>query len=64
MAKKLNKNNEFTSFTVIYPELSKALQDGSISNISSTSIPEKYVKVKQLTGKLTTIFKKDDEVEM
>lgn len=64
MAKKLNKNNEFTSFTVIYPELSKVLQDGSISNISSTSIPEKYVKVKQLTGKLTTIFKKDDEVEM
>ena len=64
MAKKLNKNNEFTSFSVIYPELSKALQDGSISNISSTSIPEKYVKVKQLTGKLTTIFKKDDEVEM
>ncbi len=63
MAKKMNKNHEFTSFTIFYPDISKALQDGSISNITSTTIPQKYVKVKQFTGKITTIFKKDGDEE-
>lgn len=60
MAKKLSKNHEFTSFITFYPDISKALQDGSISNITTTTIPQKYVKVKQFTGKITTMFKKED----
>ena len=63
MSRKLNKNNEFTSFIVIYPDLSKVLYDGRISDITTTSIEQKYVKVKQFTGKITGIFKKDEEEE-
>lgn len=61
MTKKLNKNYEFTSFLIFYPDISKALQDGGLSDISSTSIPRKYVQVKQFTGKITGIFKKENE---
>lgn len=63
MPKKLNKNNEFTSFIVFYPDISKALQDGRISDISTTNIEQRYEQVKQLTGKITGIFKKDGEEE-
>lgn len=61
MPKKLHKNNEFTSFIVFYPDISKALQDGRLSDITSTSIDQRYVQVKQFTGKITGIFKKDEE---
>jgi Kef-type K+ transport system membrane component KefB len=63
MSKKLNRNNTFTSFIVIYPDISKTLDDGRISDITSTSIEQQYVKVKQLTGKLTGIFRKDEGEE-
>jgi len=61
MAKKLNKNHEFTSFAVFYPEISKSLQDGNISDMTSPSIEQNIEKVKQLTDKITGIFKKEDE---
>jgi Kef-type K+ transport system membrane component KefB len=64
MAKKLNKSHEFTSFAVFYPELSKALQDGRISDITSSSLEQNFEKVKQFTGKITGIFKKDEETEI
>lgn len=61
MPKKLNKNNEFTSFIVFYPEISKTLHEGKITDITSTAIDQRYVQVKQLTGKITGIFKKDTD---
>jgi hypothetical protein len=60
MAKKINKNNEFTSFIVFYPDISKALQDGRMSDITTTGIPRQYVKMKQFTGRITGIFKKEE----
>ena len=64
MPKKLNKSNEFTSFLVFYPDISKALQDGRLSDITSPStIEQRYVQVKQFTGKITGMFKKDNEEE-
>lgn len=63
MPKKLSKNSEFTSFTVFYPELSKALQDGRISDITTSSIEQNLEKVKRVTEKITGIFKKDQEEE-
>ncbi|MGZ4091228.1 MAG: universal stress protein, partial [Bacteroidia bacterium] len=61
MARNLNKNNEFTSFSVFYPEISKTLQDGRISDITTTAIEARLEKIKHVTEKLTGIFKKDDE---
>ena len=61
--KKLNKNHEFTSFAVFYPEISKTLQDGRISDITSSSLEQNFEKVKQFTGKINGIFKKDDEID-
>lgn len=63
MPKKINKNNEFTSFVVFYPDISKTLHEGRISDITSADIEQRYVKVKQFTGKITGIFKKEDEEE-
>jgi Kef-type K+ transport system membrane component KefB len=63
MAKKLNKNHEFTSFAVFYPEISKTLQDGRISDITSSSLDHRIEKVKHFTEKLTGIFKKEDDNE-
>lgn len=63
MAKKLNKNHEFTSFAVFYPEISKTLQDGRISDITSSSLDHKIEQVKQFTEKITGIFKKDEDSE-
>ena len=57
MTKKMNKNNEFTSFVVLYPDISKALQVGGLSDIAASSIPKKYTQVKLFTGKITGIFK-------
>lgn len=63
MAKKLNKNHEFTSFAVFYPEILKTLQDGRISDITSSSLEHRIEKVKHFTEKITGIFKKDEENE-
>ncbi|MBL7911993.1 MAG: cation:proton antiporter [Bacteroidia bacterium] len=63
MAKKLNKNHEFTSFAVFYPEISKTLQDGRISDITSSSLDHKIEQVKQFTEKITGIFKKEEDNE-
>lgn len=63
MPKKINKNNEFTSFVVFYPDISKTLHEGRIGDITSADIEQRYVKVKQFTGKITGIFKKEDEEE-
>ncbi len=60
MPKKLNKNNEFTSFIIFYPEIPKILQNEAINNITNTSIEKNYVKVKKITEKITGIFKKED----
>ena len=60
MPKKLNKNNEFTSFIIFYTEIPKILQNEDINNITNTSIEKNYVKVKKITGKITGIFKKED----
>lgn len=60
MPKKLNKSNEFSSFIIFYPEISKILQNEAINNITNTSIEKNYVKVKKITGKITEIFKKDN----
>ncbi len=63
MAKKLNKSHEFTSFAVFYPEISKTLQDGRISDITSSSLDHKIEQVKQFTEKITGIFKKEEDNE-
>jgi Kef-type K+ transport system membrane component KefB/nucleotide-binding universal stress UspA family protein len=63
MPRKLNRNNEFTSFIVFYPDISKTLLEGALSDMTSTAIDQRYVKVKQFTGKITGIFKKEDEEE-
>lgn len=59
MSKKLNRNSSFTSFVVLYPDISRTLEDGRLSDI--TTIEQQYDKVKQLTGKITGIFRKDDD---
>lgn len=56
MPKLLNRNNEFTSFTVVYPELSKALTDGRLSDIAAPSIEQNFEKVKRLTDRLKGLF--------
>lgn len=63
MPKSLNKNSEFTSFAVIYPEISKTLQDGKISDMTSAAIEQQFEKVKRVTEKITGIFKKEDAEE-
>ncbi|MBA3663544.1 MAG: cation:proton antiporter [Bacteroidetes bacterium] len=63
MAKNLNKSSEFTSFAVFYPEISKTLQDGRISDMTTTAIEARIEKLKHVTEKITGIFKKDDSHE-
>ncbi len=63
MPKSLNKNSEFTSFVEFYPELTKVLQDGRISDMTTTRIEQNFEKVRRVTEKITGIFKKDSEEE-
>lgn len=58
LPKKLQKQHELTSFIVFYPELARLVTDPLSAEIS-VGLDEQYEKVKQLTGKLTGIFKKD-----
>jgi hypothetical protein len=61
MTKRLHKQSEFTSFIVFYPDISRTLQDGAFGDIGGSTIPNKYVQVKQFTGKITGIFKKEND---
>jgi hypothetical protein len=61
MSRKLSRNNEFTSFVVFYPDISKTLQDSLIGDITGSPIEQNYEKVRQLTGKITGIFKREEE---
>lgn len=63
MPKRLHKNSEFTSFVLFYPDISKALQDIGNGEVSPVSIGQQYEKVKQFTGKITGIFRKEGEEE-
>jgi len=63
LPKRINKSNEFASFVVFYPDISKTLQQGQISDIATPIIAQPYEKVKQFTGKITGIFKKEDDGE-
>lgn len=58
MPKRFQKHKELTSFIVYYPQLSRMVND-TISADISAGLDEQFEKVKQLTGKITGIFKKD-----
>lgn len=58
MPKLINRNNEFTSFAVIYPELSKALTDGRLSDITAPAIEQNFEKVKRITDRIKALFGK------
>lgn len=61
MTKTLNRNYSFTSFIIFYPDISKALQDGSISDMTSASIEKQYARVKQLTERLAGVFRREGQ---
>ena len=63
LPKTLSKNSDFTSFAIFYPELSKALSSGRISDITVPAFEQNIEKVRQLTEKITGIFKKGQEDE-
>ncbi len=60
MPKTMNKNNEFTSFVVFYPESQKSLSDAQITEMTTPAIQENIEKVIQLKEKLKGIFKGDN----
>jgi Kef-type K+ transport system membrane component KefB len=62
LPRRLSRQHEFTSFVVFYPDVSKAYQD-TLADIPASPIASEYVKVKELTGKLTGMFRKDEETE-
>jgi hypothetical protein len=57
MPKTLNKNNEFTSFIVFYPESLKSLSDSQITEMTVPAIQENIEKVIHLKDKIKDIFK-------
>ena len=58
MPKNLNKNNEFTSFIVFYPESLKTLSGTSqITEMTIPAIQENLEKVIHLKDKIKDIFK-------
>lgn len=63
MPRRLHKNSEFTSFIIFYPDLSKVLQEGRLSDITSPLLEKRYVRVKQFTGRITDMFKKEDDAD-
>lgn len=60
MPKILNKNNEFTSFVMFYPESLKSLSDSQITEMTVPAIQENIEKVIQLKDKIAGIFKGDN----
>lgn len=63
LARKIYKQSEFTSFLVVYPELSKALQEGRISDFNTPILAQRYGSFSQITGKISGMFKKEGEGE-
>jgi Kef-type K+ transport system membrane component KefB len=63
MPRKLSRNHEFTSFIIFYPDMSKVIADPGMTDFTTAGIGQQYVKVKQFTGKITGIFKKEGEEE-
>ena len=59
MPKTLNKNNEFTSFIVFYPESLKSLSDSQITEMTVPAFQENIEKVIHLKDKIKDIFKGD-----
>jgi hypothetical protein len=57
MPKTLNKNNEFTSFIIFYPESLKSLSDSQITEMTIPAIQENIEKVIQLKDKIKDLFK-------
>ena len=57
MPKTLNKNNEFTSFIVFYPESLKSLSDSQITEMTVPAFQENIEKVIQIKDKIKDIFK-------
>lgn len=57
LPKSLNKNNEFTSFVIFYPESLKLLRDSQISEMTVPAIQENIEKVIQLKDKIKDIIK-------
>jgi hypothetical protein len=57
MSKTLNKNSEFTSFVVFYPESLKSLSDSQITEMTVPAIQENIEKVIHLKDKIKDIFK-------
>jgi Kef-type K+ transport system membrane component KefB len=57
MPKTLNKNNEFTSFIVFYPESLKSLSDSQITEMTVPNFQENIEKVIHLKDKIKDIFK-------
>lgn len=58
MPKALNKNSEFTSFILFYPESLKSLSDSQITEMTVPAIQEQIDKVIQLKDKIKGAFKK------
>ncbi len=58
MSKTLNKNNEFTSFILFYPESLKSLSDSQMTEMTVPAIQEQIEKVIQLKDKIKGAFKK------
>lgn len=63
LPKKINKSFEFSSFIIFYPDISKTLSEGRITDITAPIIGQRVVKMKQIKGKITEIFKKEEGEE-
>jgi Kef-type K+ transport system membrane component KefB len=61
LPRRLHKQHEFTSFIIFYPDVTKAPQEGT--DLSTAGISPEYVKMRELTDKLTGIFRKDQGEE-
>lgn len=59
MPKIMNKNHEFTSFIIFYPESLKSLSDSQITEMTTPAIQENIEKVIHLKEKIKGIFKKE-----
>lgn len=59
MPKVMNKNHEFTSFIIFYPESLKSLSDSQITEMTTPAIQENIEKVIHLKEKIKGIFKKE-----
>ena len=57
MPKTLNKNHEFTSFIVFYPESLKSLSDSQITEMTVPAFQENIEKVIHLKDKIKDILK-------